>query len=150
MGRMPLPTLARLWYTCDMQNKRDVRRRMRVLILSGDSLFGLGLKEILQTQLDLEIVECETCGKESLARARELQPDVVIVNETCGDCESQTLCWSLLSEQTQTRILKLNLRDNSACLYRGEKLWINGVDDLVSCIREEHLEAVASGGAGKP
>lgn len=121
---------------------------MRVLILSGDSLFGLGLKEILQTQLDLEIVECETCGEQSLARAREMLPDVVIVNDTCGDCESQTLCWSLLSEQVQTRILKLNLRDNSAYVYRGEKLWITGVDDLVSCIWGQYPEAVASGGEG--
>ncbi len=110
---------------------------MRVLILSGDSLFGLGLKEILQNQLDLEVVEWETCGEQSLDRARELVPDVVIVNETCGDCESHSLCWSLLNEHSRTRILKLNLRDNSACLYRGEKLWITGVEDLVSCIREE-------------
>lgn len=132
---MPLQIAVRLWYTCAVGNKRDVEHRMRVLILSGDSLFGLGLKEILQTQFDLEVVEWETCGEQSLDRARELGPDVVIVNETCTDCESHTLCWSLLNEQSRTRILKLNLRDNSACLYRGEKLWISGVEDLVSCIR---------------
>src|SRR3712207_2643102 len=52
----------------------------RVLIVDDQELVRIGFKLFLETQADIEIVGEAGDGEEALARARELRPDVVLMD----------------------------------------------------------------------
>ena len=53
---------------------------IRVLIVDDQELVRIGFKLFLETQEDIEVVGEAGDGEEALARARELGPDVVLMD----------------------------------------------------------------------
>ena len=82
-----------------MQRARDEHKEtrrariVRVLIVDDSALMRKLLSEMLSSEADLEVVGTARDGEEAISKARELRPDVVILD----NCQTATYsCDALL------------------------------------------------------
>ena len=55
-------------------------RKIRILLVDDHAVLRAGIHVLLETQPDLEIIGEAGDGREAVARARELQPDVALLD----------------------------------------------------------------------
>jgi TorA maturation chaperone TorD len=115
----------------------------RVFLLASHPLFGQGVESLLRQETGLEIVGCDTDVDQAVKRIKELRPDVVIVDsdDPAVDLTPGVMC--ILRERSGAKVIGLNLRDNTICIYRGEQRVIKEVEDLVKAISHNPLETVS-------
>ena len=106
----------------------------RIFILSSHPLFSQGVESLLCQKTGLDIVGREMDIDKALERLRELRPDVVIVDNSDAEAEFTPVVMCILRERLGTKVIGLNLQDNTICIYRGEQRVIKEVEDLVEAI----------------
>ena len=109
--------------------------RVRVFILSKQSLFDLGVENLLRQEAELEVVGRGDDMDQALAQIKALRPDVVILNSADASCSPTPAVLRLMNEVGAT-IIKLNLQDNTICMYREEQRMIEEVGDLAKFVRQ--------------
>jgi DNA-binding NarL/FixJ family response regulator len=107
----------------------------RVFILSSHALFSQGVESLLRQQPGLEIVGRETDVDQAIERIQELRPDVVIYDNNEPEVDFRPVVMRILREGLGTKVIGLNLHDNTICIYRGEQRVIKGLQDLVEAIK---------------
>jgi DNA-binding NarL/FixJ family response regulator len=107
----------------------------RVLMISRQSMFEQGLDALLRQEPALEIVVCETDVGRAMERIKELRPDVVIFEANGPEADVGQVVRRLLRENLKLKVIELNLRDNTVCIYCGEHRVIKQVADLVEAIK---------------
>jgi DNA-binding NarL/FixJ family response regulator len=116
----------------------------RVFILSSHPLFSQGIENLLRREAGLEIVGRETDVDKALERIKELQPNVVILECAEPTCDPTPVLTHLLRERVETKIIGLNLQDNTMCIYRGEQRVVKEVKDLIEAIEPPSPEPLRS------
>jgi two-component system response regulator DevR len=106
----------------------------RVFLLSSHPLFGPGVESLLRQETGLDIVGRETDVEKAIERIRELRPDVVIVDCAEPACDAISVLMRIWREGLETKVLGLNLQDNTLCVYRGEQRIVKEVKDLVEAV----------------
>ena len=81
--------------------------RIRVLLVDDNAGFRQRLARLLQLEQDLEIVGEAADGGEAIARARELQPDVVLMDFRMAGMDGVTAGRLLVREHPSVRVLIL-------------------------------------------
>ena len=107
--------------------------KVRVFILSSQSLFDLGVENLLRQEAELEVVGHEADMDRALMQIKALVPDVVILNSADASCSPTPAVLRLMNE-VGVRIIKLNLQDNTICMYRKEQRMIEEVGDLAKFV----------------
>ena len=74
----------------------------------------------------------------------DYEADVVIVDSADPAGDPTPVVMRILREGVGTKVIGLNLQDNTMCVYRGEQRVVKGVKDLVEAI-EQPAAAGASG-----
>jgi DNA-binding NarL/FixJ family response regulator len=111
----------------------------RVFILSSHPLFSQGVESLLRQEAGLDIVGREADADKALERIKEIQPDVVIL-ECAEPTRDPTLAVvRILRKEVGTKLIELNLQDNTVCIYRGEKRVVKSIEDLVEAIEHSPL-----------
>ncbi len=80
---------------------------IRVLIVDDHAGFRQRLTRLLSLQDDLRVVGEAADGVEAIARARDLQPDVVLMDFRMSRLDGLTAARSILEEQPHVRVLIL-------------------------------------------
>jgi len=111
----------------------------RIFMFSTHPLFGQGVESLLREETGLEVVGRETDVDKAVERIKELQPDVVIVDSGDPGCDPTLAVTCMLREGVGTKIIGLNLQDNTMCIYRGEQRVVKEVKDLVEAIEHSPL-----------
>jgi DNA-binding NarL/FixJ family response regulator len=111
----------------------------RIFMLSTHPLFSQGVESLLRQETGLEVVGRETDVDKAVERIRELQPDVVIVDSADPTCDPTLAVMRILREGVGTKVIGLNLQDNTVCIYRGEQRVVKEVKDLVEAIEHSPL-----------
>ena len=106
----------------------------RVLIISSHPLFGRGVESLLCRETGLDIVGWETDIDKAVERIKELQPDVVILDNADPACDPTPAVMRILREGVGTKVIGLNLQDNIMCIYRGEQRVVKSIEDLIEAI----------------
>lgn len=123
----------------------------RIFVLSSHPLFGRGVESLLRQESGFDIVGWETDLDQAIECIKELRPDVVIVDSghTAHDLAPGVI--RILRTGLGTKIIGLNLEDNTLCIYCGEQRMIKEVRDLVRAIESGPLspEPVRSEGQAK-
>ena len=117
-----------------MTMQKEARAIKRVFILSSHPLFGQGVESLLRREAGLEIVGRETDVDKAVERIKELQPDVVILDSADPACDPTPAVMRILKEGLGTKVIGLNLQDNTLCIYRGEQRVVKEVKDLMEAI----------------
>jgi len=107
---------------------------MRVLVLSDESLFNLGVQNLLRQYSTLEIRSCESDLGAVLACLQTFQPQVVILDSDQQHGAPASEWMHILRSWPEIKLLGLDLEDNSICIYRGETQQVREVEDLVRAI----------------
>ena len=115
----------------------------RIFILSSHPLFSQGVESLLRQQPGVEIVGRETDVDKAMECIKELQPDVVILDG--GPTRDPTLAVvRILGEGVGTKLIELNLQDNTVYVYRGEQRVVKDVKDLIEAIEPPPPEPTSS------
>jgi len=121
---------------------------IRVLIADDQALVRGGFRLILDAQKDIEVVGEAADGHEALALARELEPDVVLMDVRMPDLDGIEATQRLLESNRSPRVLMLTTFDLSEYVYQAMKAGASGF--LLKDVRPEQLaEAVRVVAAGE-
>jgi DNA-binding NarL/FixJ family response regulator len=146
-------------------------KRLRVLIVDDNSLFRVGMASILGAYEDIEVVAQASGGRMGVRLARELRPDVVLMELRMPDLDGPSATKAILGDNSSARIVALTVTadeadiaaavDAGACGYMlkdsrmddvaeairaaaGGTAWLSprAAQALVDLMRREHTEAV--------
>ena len=114
---------------------------IRVLVVDDQALVRGGFRLILDSQADLEVVGEAADGREALAMARELRPDVVLMDVRMPGMDGLEATRRLLSGGEAPRVLMLTTFDLDEYVYDALRAGASGF--LLKDVRPELLaEAV--------
>lgn len=119
-----------------MQTRVQETAPKRVFVLSHNPLFRKGIESLLRQEADLEVLPHTLTPTGDLGSLDMLQPDVVIVDD--GDPEGMPVLTlvHLLHQQTDIRVIGVNLIDNTLWIYQGEQRSVNDMNDLMDAIQD--------------
>jgi DNA-binding NarL/FixJ family response regulator len=122
---------------------------IRVLIADDQALVRGGFRLILEAQKDIEVVGEAQDGKDALAKAHELRPDVVLMDIRMPKMDGLEATRRLLSGDGDSRVLVLTTLDADEYVYEAMKAGASGF--LLKDVRPEQfadaVRVVASGDA---
>ena len=116
---------------------------IRVLIADDHALFRRGIASALADQAELEVVGEAADGLEAIAKAKELVPDVVLMDLNMPNCSGLEATQALQAEMPQVRILVLTVSDSEADLFAAVKFGARGYL-LKKAEPEELVHAISS------
>jgi DNA-binding NarL/FixJ family response regulator len=100
---------------------------IRIVIADDQALVRGGLKMILDAQPDLEVVGEASDGREALARARELQPDLVLIDIRMPELNGLEATRQLLTgRQPRPKVLVLTTFDLDEYVYEAIRAGASG------------------------
>ena len=122
-------------------------KRIRILLADDHAVVRQGFKMILDAQPDMEIVGEAANGREALALAEEVRPDVVVMDVAMPELNGIEATRRLAASVPHARVLALSMHKDSVYVReilragaRGYVLKESVAGDLVKAVR-----AVASG-----
>ena len=123
-------------------------KKIRILIADDHTLMRVGLKTMLRYQPDMTVVGEATNGAEAVALAKELQPDVIIMDLMMPELSGADATRQILESDPNSKIVILTSFEASVDMARALKYGACGAqvkegpaEDLVAAIH-----AVIDGG----
>ena len=122
-------------------------QKVRVLIADDHAIVREGIRMILAARNDIEVVGEAADGRETIAQASKLAPDVILMDIAMPGLGGLEATLEIVKTNPQSKILVLTQYDDSEYIYRFLKAGATGYvlkkavgSDLVAAIR-----AVAQG-----
>ncbi len=119
--------------------QKEAGTMKRIFMLSSHPLFSQGVESLLRRETGLEIVGRETDVDKAIERIKELRPDVVVL-DSADLRDPMPVVMRIFREGVGTKVIGLNLKDNTMHVYRGEQRVVKEVQDLVEAIEAEASE----------
>jgi DNA-binding NarL/FixJ family response regulator len=98
----------------------------RILLADDHTLFREGLAGLINAQPDLTVVAQATDGLEALQLARDLCPDLIVMDINMPICDGLEATRLIRAEGLGARILVLTVHDEEARLFEAVKAGANG------------------------
>jgi NarL family two-component system response regulator LiaR len=128
--------------------------RIRVLLVDDHVVMRAGARRILEDEPDILVVGEAGEGKEALAMATTLRPDIVALDIDMPGMDGIRACQELLAREYPPRVLALTGHDKEAYVrtlssygVHGYLLKSAGPEELVSAIRAIHAGQTVFSGA---
>jgi two-component system, NarL family, response regulator NreC len=116
---------------------------IRVLIADDHTMFRAGLRALLATEQDIEVIGEAADGEEAVAKSRKLVPDVVVMDILMPGMNGIEATSRLAAECPATKVLVLSMYDDEEHVQKllaagaaGFVLKQATTDELVRAIRE--------------
>jgi DNA-binding NarL/FixJ family response regulator len=117
--------------------------KIRVLLADDHALFRRGLASLLASRDDLEVVGEAADGQEVLERARDLMPDVILMDVRMPRINGLEATRRLKEEMPYVKIVILTVSEDEEDLFAALKNGAQGYllknidpDDLITCIHQ--------------
>jgi two-component system invasion response regulator UvrY len=121
---------------------------IRVLIADDHSIFRLGLKRALGASQDVEVVAEAATGEETLVKARELQPQVVLLDVSMPGRGGLETAQELKRANARVKVLMLTMHPEDQyavlCLRMGADGYVT--KDVPAEVLLQAVRKVAAGG----
>lgn len=122
---------------------------MRVMVVDDHALFREGVVGLLKQQPDIQVVGEASDGLEALVMARNLKPDVILMDITMPGTDGIQATRVIKQELPQTNIIVLTVRDEDDQLFEAIKSGAQGY--LLKTIRAQQLiEMLRAAQNGEP
>jgi DNA-binding NarL/FixJ family response regulator len=115
---------------------------IRVLLADDHTMFRQGLKEVLSTGADIEVVGEADNGREAVALARQVKPDVVILDVEMPVMGAAEAMEAILGISPPPRVLIVTMYDNPrlvrGLLARGASAYLvksASLEELIAAVR---------------
>jgi DNA-binding NarL/FixJ family response regulator len=115
---------------------------IRVLVIDDHDLFRAGLASVLASQQGIEVVAQASGGSMGVRLARELRPDVILMDLRMPDLDGPAATQAILATNPQVRVLALTVAsdesDIAAAIVAGACGYLlkdSPIDDVVEAVR---------------
>jgi len=116
--------------------------KLRVFLADDHVVLLDGLKMLINSQSDMEVVGQAGGGREAVRRVKDCQPDVVVIDVSMPDLGGAEATEQILKVRPQVRVLALTRHSDQGYLRRllsagatGYVLKKTAADELISAIR---------------
>ena len=117
-------------------------KRIRILVVDDHDLFRVGLVSILTACEDIEVVAQTASGKMAVRLARELDPDVVLMDMRLPDLDGPASTRAILEHHASVRVVMLTViadeADVAAAIGAGACGYLlkdSAIEDVVTAVR---------------
>lgn len=117
-------------------------RKIRVLLADDHRILRQGVRMLIDSQKDMEVVGEAKTGREAVEEARRLKPDVVVMDVSMPEMNGIEGTRQICDEMKHTRVLALSMHKDAVYVReilragaRGYLLKDSEDDDLVRAIR---------------
>ncbi len=117
-------------------------KKIRVLLADDHRILRQGVRMLIDSQIDMEVVGEAKTGREAIDQARELKPDVVVMDVSMPELNGIEGTRQICDEMKHTRVLALSMHKDAVYVReilragaRGYLLKDSEDDDLVRAIR---------------
>jgi DNA-binding NarL/FixJ family response regulator len=121
---------------------------LKVLLADDHRIMRAGLRSLLEKESDMEVVAEASDGRTAVRLAREVSPDVVIVDITMPDLNGVEATHQILSESPETKVVALSMHSDeqfiSGMLKAGASAYL-----LKDCAADELVQAIRAVLAGE-
>jgi len=100
--------------------------RIRLLVADDHPVVRAGLRMLLATQSDMEVVGEAVDGQTAVERALELEPDVVVMDLTMEGMDGLAATREIVNRLPQTRVVVLTMHDNEEYLRQALEAGASG------------------------
>jgi len=121
---------------------RETAERIRILLADGHDVFRQGMRRIFDAELDLDVVGEASNGQEAIKLARDLRPDVIIMEASVPGLDSVEVTRQIKRQQPEVALLVLTEYDELDQIVRLLGAGVGGCllkstrgDNLVQAIR---------------
>lgn len=122
--------------------------KLRVLLIDDHNLFRSGVKALLSRQADIEVVGEAADGLDGVKRARQLKPDVVLLDLDMPGLSGREVVRTLVEELPQTQVLMLTVSEDAGDLL--DTLRAGAAGYLLKNIDAEYfVDAIRRAAAGE-
>ena len=118
---------------------------IRVLIVDDHSVVAEGLRHLLETQPDMEVIGTAQNGRDAVRRAVELEPDVVLMDNMMPDVNGVEATRMIRERVASARVLMLSMHADAFRVVRALRAGATGYvpkssagGEVVDAIREVH------------
>ena len=122
--------------------------RIRVLLADDHAMFRQGIKEMLSTDEEIEVVGEAENGREAVALARELGPDVVILDVEMPVMGAKQAMEIMLENSPPPKVVIVTMYDDPRLVR--ELIGLGAVAYLVKSATMEELHAAVHVAANSP
>lgn len=126
----------------------DPARKWRILLADDHAVIRQGLKLLVDAQPDMQVIGEAGDGREAWQRAKELRPDVVVMDVSMPECSGAEATGLLAADCPEVRVLALTFHEDEEYLRQllqagaaGYLLKRAAAEELTMAIR-----TVAAGG----
>lgn len=117
-----------------------------VLLADDHAVVRDGLKSLLEAQPDIHVAGIAGDGREAVAKAAELKPDVVVMDISMPDMNGVEAARRIHAARPETRIVMLSMHSDAEHVYRALEAGATGYllknsagTELVAAVRAVHL-----------
>jgi len=120
---------------------------IRVLIADDHEVVAEGLRHVIEAHPDLEVTALAPDGREAVRLARELQPDVVVMDLSMPELNGADAARAILERQPQCRVIVLSMYSEREYVRRALKAGAAGYVVKRSAAKEvvDAIRAVYAG-----
>lgn len=120
----------------------EIEQPIKVLIVDDHSIFRHGLTALLSAEKQLKVVGQASDGDEAIRRAKELNPDIIVMDIQMPGCNGVEATHSIRDNGFSGSILMLTVSDREDDLFAAIKAGANGYL-LKNAEPEELIDAIA-------
>ena len=100
--------------------------QIKVLVVDDHTLFRRGIAAVLASEESLEVVGEATDGLEAIEKAREIAPDVILMDLNMPHCSGLEAIQALQTEMPQVNVLVLTVSEEETDLFAAVKFGATG------------------------
>jgi len=115
--------------------------KVRVLVADDHTIVREGICLMLKAQPDLEVVGEAADGREAIAKARQLVPDIVIMDLTMPELDGLEATRQIKQTHPQVQVLALTIHESDEYFFRVLQAGASGyvlkraaADDLIAAV----------------
>ncbi len=120
---------------------------IKILLADDHKITRQGLRSLLEKQADIKVVAEAEDGREAVSLARELHPDVVIMDVSMPDMNGMAATRQILGESQKIKVIALSMHSDTLFISEMLKSGASGYL-LKDCAFEELREAIRTVIAG--
>lgn len=118
---------------------------IRIIIADDHAVVAEGLKHVVEAQADMEVVALAVDGREAVRQARDLQPDVVLMDLSMPELNGADATRAILERDPKCRVIVLSMYSEREYVRRALKAGAAGyvvkrsaAKEVVDAIRAVH------------